>query len=82
MHFTLTRCATEDGYRYDVTDNRGRVVGSRVAQRALAGAVVVCTEMSDRATVWSWHCTPDAANSAAQRLHRSRPEMLVSAATA
>lgn len=79
--YSMCASRVEDGYRYTVTDDAGRVLDSRTTARVYRGAVVALSEMSERASVWSWHPTPDGARSAAATLRRKRPEILVAAVT-
>lgn len=77
-------CATSvaNGYQYTVTDDAGRVLDRRTTPRIYKGAVVALSEMSERASVFSWHATTEAAQAAAATLRRKRPEILVDAAVA
>lgn len=80
--YSISASRVDDGYRYTVTDRSGRVIDSRTTARTYRGAVVALSEMSERASVFSWHATSDAALAAAATLRRKRPEIVVSAATA
>lgn len=80
--YHLCAQTVSEGYQYTVTDDRGRVLDVRTTPRIYKGAVVALSEMSDRASVFSWHATREAAQSAAATLRRKRPEILVDAATA
>lgn len=77
--YHLCAKSVADGYQYTVTDAGGRVVDVRTTPRVYRGAVVALSEMSERASVWSWHATTEAAQSAAATLRRKRPEILVDA---
>lgn len=80
--YRISASRVDDGYRYTVTDHAGHVLDSRTTARTYRGAVVALSEMSERASVFSWHATSDAALAAAATLRRKRPEILVSAVTA
>ncbi len=80
--YSISARRVDDGYRYTVTDDQGHVLDSRTTARTYRGAVLALGEMSDRASVWSWHATSEAAVKAAAALRRKRPEILVSAVTA
>lgn len=82
MGYTLRAHRVERCYRYTVTDDAGRILDTRTTARAYRGAVVALSEVSDRATVLSWHGSADSARAAAATLRRRRPEILVSAVTA
>lgn len=82
MMYSISARRVDDGYRYSVTDEAGHVLDSRITARTYRGAVVALSEMSERASVWSWHPTSAAALSAAATLRHRRPEILVSAVTA
>ncbi|GAB97649.1 hypothetical protein BJY21_001424 [Kineosphaera limosa] len=79
--YSMCASRVDDGYRYTVIDGAGHVLDSRTSARVYRGAVVALSEMSEHASVWSWHPTPDAARNAAATLRRKRPEILVSAVT-
>lgn len=76
--YSMCASRVADGYRYTVTDDAGHVLDTRTTGRVYRGAVVALSEMSERASVWSWHPTRDAALSAASTLRRKRPEIVVS----
>ena len=79
--YSLCASRVGDGYCYTVVDDTGHVLDIRTTARVYRGAVVALSEMSERASVWSWHPTPDAARSAAATLRRKRPEIVVAAVT-
>lgn len=79
--YNMCASRVEHGYRYTVTDDAGRILDTRTTARIYRGAVVALSEMNERASVWSWHPTPDAAVSAAATLRRKRPEIVVAAVT-
>lgn len=79
--YSMSASRVEDGYRYTVIDEAGHILDTRTTARIYRGAVIALSEMSERASVWSWHPTPDAALSAAATLRRKRPEIAVSAVT-
>lgn len=78
--YSINTSRVDDAYRYTVTDDQGHVLDTRTTARTYRGAVIALSEMSEHASVWSWHATSDAAVKAAATLRRKRPEILVSAA--